>query len=66
MYKYYSVNNEINPPDAASLRAFFSLVQNVRRWRTSIQFLKEYQIVLRTYQQLRNGLEHIEEVQINN
>ncbi|CAF1315298.1 unnamed protein product [Adineta steineri] len=64
MHKYYDVIDAVNPPDVASLRAFFSMVPNVKRWRTSIQFLKKFEISLRTDQQLQNVFERIEEIQI--
>ncbi len=68
MYMHYRIDDELNlssPPDAALLRAFFSLVPSLRRWQTSTAFLKEHEALLRTDQQLREVFERIEDVQMS-
>jgi len=63
---YYRNSDDFNydPLDAASFRALFSLVPNLRVFQTSIAFLEEYQTVLRVDQQLREVFERIEVVQM--
>ncbi|CAF2691809.1 unnamed protein product [Rotaria sp. Silwood2] len=53
-----------SPLNAASLRAFFSIVPNLRRLQTSTNFLKEHETVLHADQQLQDVAKRIEEVQM--
>ncbi len=62
-YRDFNKDND-SPLDGASLRAFFSLVPNVRGLQTSLNFLQDHETFLRVDQQLRETSERIQVVQM--
>jgi hypothetical protein len=64
---YYKSSDDTfpdSPLNAASLRAFFSMVPYLRRLQTSMNFLQEHETLLRADQQLQDVAKRIEEVQM--